>query len=216
MSRGAPLKSGNQWRFAGILVGNSIAFGLLASGVGDKGPPLAALIPQASKLLPLGALAVLAGLLSSQLSPTAKAGLVFFRMAHPLPGCRAFSEFVEKDPRVDRAALARDLGAFPVEPDEQNRAWYRLYKAVGSDPSVIEAHGRYLFYRDYATLALFVAIGSVPLARQWEAAMPGLLGVLGAAVMQLILTIRAAQTSGERLVCNVLATYSTKHSTNNG
>lgn len=210
MTQQGSLKSGNAVRYAGILVGNVVMFGLLTAARPKDGALLSQVANQAQKLLPVGALSILAGLLVNQLSSTAKARLVFLRAAHPLPGCRAFSTYVHRDPRIDREALREAVGPFPVDPEEQNRVWYRLYKSVSADTSVMEAHRRFLFYRDYATMAMFIALAAVPAARQVNAALPGLLGVVGAAAMQLLLTIRAAQTSGEQLVCNVLATYATQ------
>ena len=215
MSQKQSLKAGNALRYACILLGNVAVFGVLTSAAGDKAASMSKIWPQLQKVLPLGALSLLAGLLINQLSPTMKARIVFLRLSHPLPGYRAFSDYIDEDPRVDRAALQRAVGALPVEPQEQNRTWYKMYRAISTEVSVVEAHRRYLFYRDYATISLFVAVAAIPIARQLGAALPGLLGVFGAAVLQLVLTVRAAQTSGESLVCNVLASYSTQASLEN-
>src|ERR1700730_9284409 len=55
---------------------------------------------------------LLAIVLSGVLGDTWKARLVFWRWNNPLPGCRAFSELLASDPRIDVASLRSRLGEF--------------------------------------------------------------------------------------------------------
>ena len=93
------------------------------------------------------------------ISAEAKARLVFLRWRHALPGHRAFSKYAASDPRIDVAKLKKVCGnKFPEDPVEQNRTWYRLYKAVEGNPSVVQVQRDFLLMRDYAALAALFAV----------------------------------------------------------
>ena len=50
----------------------------------------------------------------------------------------------------------------PTIPAEQNGLWFKLYKAVEAELAVVEAHKKYLLYRDMAALSfLFVIVAPV-------------------------------------------------------
>ena len=50
-------------------------------------------------------------------------------------------------------------GALPVDPVDQNRAWYRLYKTMENDPPVRQVHKDFLLLRDYTGLcAVFIVL----------------------------------------------------------
>lgn len=84
-----------------------------------------------------------------------KLALVFWRVKHALPGCRAFSEFAPGNPRINMRQLKAAVGGeFPTDPDEQNRAWYRLYQQVRESPSIEDAHKEYLLFRDMIWLTV--------------------------------------------------------------
>jgi hypothetical protein len=59
--------------------------------------------------------------------------------------------------------LRSNLGAFPTDPNEQNALWYKLYKSVAADPSVVQVHRPFLLTRDYAGIAfmLLVVFGAI-------------------------------------------------------
>lgn len=147
-------------------------------------------------------------LLTGPLSHDAKARLVYWRIANPLPGSRAFSKYAPADARIDMKALAKNVGALPSDPAEQNAKWYKLYRMVGDDPAVMHAHKLYLMYRDMATMSLLL-IPLVP-AALWYAGAPAasrwLAGGLFAA--QYVVCAISARHSGTRFVCNVLAVHS--------
>ncbi|MGX1322122.1 hypothetical protein AB7M17_005575 [Bradyrhizobium sp. USDA 377] len=156
------------------------------------------------------ALPVLVLLFTGLLSHEAKARLVFWRIANPQPGSEAFTKHAPADARIDMKALAKNVGALPTEPSEQNAKWYKLYRLVGDDPAVSEAHKLFLMYRDMAVMSLFLA----PLAPAalWYAGAPA--GSLWAAggifAVQYMVSAISARHSGTRFVCNVLAIHSTR------
>ncbi|RQS57646.1 hypothetical protein [Burkholderia sp. Bp8986] len=155
------------------------------------------------------ALPVLVLLLTGLLSHAAKARLVYWRFTNPLPGSQAFTKHAPADARIDMKALAKNVGALPTDPGEQNAKWYKLYRQVGDDPAVSEAHKLYLMYRDMAAMSLLL-IPLVP-AALWYAGAPlgsrWLAGALFAA--QYVVCAIGARHSGARFVCNVLAVHST-------
>lgn len=148
---------------------------------------------------------LLAIVLSGVLSDLGKARLVFWRWRHPLPGCRAFTELLGTDPRIDVPALKRKLGELPTDPLEQNALWYRLYKAQRTDIKISEAHRIYLLTRDMTTIAaLFVVILSVGVAVgsvNWPTLTVYVVGL----VIQYLLVASAARNYGTRFVLNVLS-----------
>jgi len=160
---------------------------------------------QLGEAVPAGLGLALTGVLNAQLSPEAKARIVFLRWRDPLPGAEAFTKHAKDDPRVDLAALEAACGPLPVTAREQNALWYRLYKSVGADPSVIQVHRAFLFTRDYACLALFTCAvlgvaGFVQIPSTRTA-----LGYFALLVAQFLLARRAARNHGVRFVTTVLA-----------
>jgi hypothetical protein len=155
--------------------------------------------------IPAGVGLALTGVLNAQLSPEAKARIVFLRWRDPLPGCEAFTRHAKRDPRVDLAALESVCGTLPTTAREQNALWYKLYKSVGSDPSVTQVHRAFLFARDYACLALFACLvlgvaGFLQISSRRTA-----LIYLAVLVSQFLLARRAARNHGVRFVTTVLA-----------
>jgi hypothetical protein len=148
---------------------------------------------------------LLAIILSGVLGDTGKARIVFWRWRNPLPGCRAFTELIATDPRIDVLALKQKVGPFPRKPHEQNALWYRLYRGRKNELVVSQSHRIYLLTRDLAALAaLFVILFSTGL----------LLGAvntktvtlyIAALVLQYFLVASAARNYGTRFVLNVLS-----------
>lgn len=107
----------------------------------------------------LAAMAFIASIvLNGLLSSNTKASLVFWRFRYPLPGHRAFTHLGPRDPRVDMAALKTALGPLFTTPNGQNVAWFNLYRRFQNEPSVAEAHRRYLLTRDLAALTLMFLV----------------------------------------------------------
>ena len=86
-------------------------------------------------LLPLPA-----WLLSTLLPSKIKEILVFWRIKDPLPGSQAFTIHAPADNRINLEKLEEKIGKFPKCKKEQNALWYKLYRQVRSDISVISSH----------------------------------------------------------------------------
>lgn len=156
-----------------------------------------------SPLLPVVVL-----LLTGPLSHDAKARLVYWRIANPLPGSQAFTKHAPADSRIDMKALGKNVGALPTDPAEQNAKWYKLYRLVGDDAAVVQAHRLYLMYRDMAVMSLLL-IPLVPAALWYAGAAPAARWIAGGwFVLQYVVCAISARHSGSRFVCNVLAVHS--------
>jgi hypothetical protein len=145
---------------------------------------------------------------SGLISPGLKARLVFLRNKNALPGCRAFSEYIDKDPRIDPKIIVNNNGILPTLPEEQNRLWYRMSKKHGDDRSVIEAHKHFLLTRDLCSIHLLflfflglLSYFSMTNKTHWLIYSTSL-------VISLVALIVAAQNYGIRFVTNVLAAES--------
>jgi hypothetical protein len=166
------------------------------------------------KLVPVGAAVLVATVLNGLLSPNMKARLVFLRWRHALPGHRAFSKYAATDPRIDPAALRKVVGkALPVDPLEQNRTWYKLYKTVEKEAAVDQVHRDYLLLRDYTALsALFLsfygAVGFYAIS-----SIKTLSLYVGLLAAQYLIVRLAASNYGTRFVTTVLAQTATLKST---
>jgi hypothetical protein len=139
-----------------------------------------------------------------------KSMLVYWKPLGVLPGFEAFTLHGPRDPRIDMAALKKNVGALPTESSEQNTKWYKLYKLVPNEPEVFEAHKLFLMYRDMAVLSLPLA-ALVPLSLNVAGAPASTLALAaGIFAIQYLLTALSARWSGIRFVCNVLAIHSAR------
>ena len=142
-----------------------------------------------------------------------KSMLVYWKPLSVLPGCEAFTKYGPGDPRIEMAALRKNVGALPTDPTEQNSKWYKLYKQVPDEPEVVEAHRLFLMYRDMAVMSLALMI-LVPLGLLFARAAslaPWL--AAGLFTVQYFVTALSARWSGIRFVCNVLAVHSARKAT---
>ena len=166
---------------------------------------LAAMRAGASLVLPVVVL-ILAAVLPNDI----KATLIYWKLTNPLPGTEAFTKHGPADVRIDMSALAKNVGALPTEPREQNAKWYKLYRLVGDEPTVVEAHKAFLIFRDMAAMSLLL-VPLVPAALWYAGVTPGRIWTAGALFLaQYVLCALCARHSGKRFVCNVLAIHCTK------
>jgi hypothetical protein len=148
-------------------------------------------------------------LLTGLLSHGIKASLVYWKIADALPAHEAFSKHGPRDVRIDLGALKKNIGNFPAIPAEQNRVWFKLYKAVETHPAIVEAQKMYLLYRDMAAISFLLLI-LVPVGLYLNgAAVFALWAVAGIFGLQYLIAAVAARHSGIRFVTNVLAIHST-------
>jgi hypothetical protein len=166
---------------------------------------LAAIRGSLTALLPIPAL-----IISSLISADAKAVLVFWRIKHPLPGSRAFSVHAPADHRIDLEQLKKHVGEFPVDERDQNAKWYRLYKQVGSDPSVADSHKNYLLFRDIAAMSLILTL-AVPATMTFiGVSRAPILICAGWFLCQYFVSAFSAKNTGIRFVQNVLAVHASR------
>lgn len=210
---GKSLKDQYRWQLWIIVAVNTLFLYGVVQANAIKIDGLRAIFTDAQNLLPVGVALIVATVLTGLLSSDAKARLVFLRWHHALPGHRAFSEHAVRDPRIDVTALEKIHGAaFPVDPVEQNRAWYRIYKTMGNDPAVRQVHRDFLLLRDYTGLCVvfIVLYGTVGLF-VIPSIKIGLIYLLVLAI-QYILVRQAASNYGTRMVTTVLARKAGKES----
>lgn len=200
------LKDQNKWQLWLAIAVNAAAAYAAARWTDITTTGLHGLLDGVLHLLPVGLAVLVTTVANALVGPDAKYRLVFLRWNHALPGHRAFTEYGPRDPRVDLSKVKRLIGnKLPRDPEEQNKAWYRLYKQVEKAPPVESVHRDFLLLRDYTALsALFVfALGAVAAFAVRPTTV--LLGYLGLLVLQFLLVRLAAANCGKRFVTTVLA-----------
>jgi hypothetical protein len=198
------LKAQNLPWLVSVLVADAAVIALIA-GLIDIDWFSAANLKRASSAAILPVIA----LLLTNLFPQAwRDRLAHLRWTEALPGHRAFTEYGPADTRVDMNALARNCGALPSKPGEQNKLWYKLYREVGNEPSVAQSHQRYLLFRDLGAMSLVLLLGSSGLVFAFDWQVVGWAALLF--VVQLVLCAATSRNTGIRFVTNVLVLHSSK------
>lgn len=142
--------------------------------------------------------------LTGQLEAIPKARLIFLRWNSPLPGGEAFTHWLNSDARIDVAAVKWKHHPLPADRAEQNRLWYKLYKAVASDGAVEDSSKHYLLCRDATFVALVMGLictGALHLLGA-ETRTTATFG--GISLLAFLMFLRAARLAGGRLVKQVL------------
>lgn len=208
---GKSLKEQNRWQLWIIVAANSLFLYGVVQANAIKSDGLRAAFTDAQNLVPIGLALVIATVLNGLVSAETKARLVFLRWRHALPGHRAFSKYAVRDPRIDLAALGKLHGPpLPVDPVEQNRAWYRIYKTMENDQAVRQVHRDFLLLRDYTGLcAVFIVFYGAAGLLAIPSMKIGLIYLL-VLVAQYALVRQAASNYGIRLVTTVLARRAAK------
>jgi hypothetical protein len=140
-----------------------------------------------------------------------KASLVYWKLTDALPAHQAFMKHAPHDACIDMAALQKNVGDFPTVPAEQNRFWFKLYKAVETDPAIVEAQKKYLLYRDMAAILFLLLIVAPACLYLNDSASFAVSTVAGILALQYLIAALSARHSGIRFVTNVLAAHSTIH-----
>jgi hypothetical protein len=147
---------------------------------------------------------IVSGLLTSD----QKAGLVFWRRRHALPGHRAFSIHLGSDTRIDAGVIKSRYNPLPNTPEEENALWYKLYKTHGEIPSVKRSHKDFLLGRELTSIAfLFLLIGGIS-GLFWIEGLNRFY-YLSFMILQYITLSYVTMNYARRFVTNVLATEST-------
>jgi hypothetical protein len=167
----------------------------------------------AVRILLSAGLPVVVLLLASILPSNWKAILVYWKITEALPGHEAFTKYGPSDPRVDLELLRKNVGAFPSDRREQNAMWYRLYRRVATEPSVLDSHKLFLLFRDMAAISILLAV-LVPVAFVLLGVQDKFVWVsLAVFLTQYLAAALAARHSGIRFVTTVLAEHSTRRIT---
>jgi hypothetical protein len=144
---------------------------------------------------------ILNGILSSNL----KGILVFWRTKNILPGCRIFTELIDKDNRIDKSNIIEKYGQLPTDPELQNKLWYRMYKTNEFHPMIFDSQRNFLISRDLTGLSfLFLIIYSIAVLIIEVKFSTGLI-YIGFLLMQYIIISLVGRNYGNRFSCNVLA-----------
>lgn len=204
------LKEQNRWQLWILVAVNSFFLYGVVPANAIKVDGLRAAFKDAQNLIPVGVALVIATVLSGLVSAEMKARLVFLRSRHAL-GHRAFTKYAVRDPRIDISALEKLHGAaLPVDPVQQNRAWYRIYRTMENDPAVRQVHRDFLLMCDYTGLSVVFVLfyGAAGLY-----AIPSIrtaLMYLVVLMAQYAVMRQAASNYGVRMVTTVLARRAAK------
>lgn len=199
------LKDGNRLSLYVVMLANLCLFYLAAQNHAIVSGSWFDLLRNVRTAVPAGLGLILTGVLNAQLSAEMKSRIVFMRWWNSLPGCEAFSRYAKNDVRIDFSAIERLCAPLPEDPREQNALWYKLYKSVGSEPSVVQVHRAFLFTRDYACIALMlsVVLGAIGFFQIPSTTIAAL--YFFALVLQFLIASQAARNHGKRFVTTVLA-----------
>ncbi len=202
---GVTLKFKNSFKLGLVLLVNVLIYTQLLNieSVVSGAPFLSR--PPSGVALSVGAMAIAASLVVALVPPDIKAKIIFCRWRNPLPGCVAFSVHMLNDDRIDRSAILAKYNNLPSDPKRQNALWYKIYKKHCDDPSVLDAHCGYLFYRDYAVMAAALLVtGALVSIVVYGDLLLSILTIIVTGVQALLACV-AARIDGVRLVKNVLS-----------
>lgn len=200
------LKDFNQPLLALVVFTNLAAYYLLLSSNFDLSS-ITDIISNYENYVPSALLALVVGILNSQLTHEMKARLVFWRWKHPLPGSYAFTKVMNKDARIDPEMLETNFGPLPSDPAQQNRLWFKWYREFQDETGISQVHREYLFTRDWTGLSMLLGVVLVPLAF-WQMNFQNGWIVTGFFLFQYLLVSQSARNHGQRFVASVLANKS--------
>lgn len=143
-------------------------------------------------------------ILNGVVSSGVKATLCFWKIKNPLPACRAFSVYIDRDDRIDKFHLQSKYGIFPTSEKEQNALWYKIYKIHQENPVVKKSHKDFLLGRDLCSISfLFLVFGGISMLFILSSNIKWI--YFGFLILQYIVMAIVAQNHGKRFVCNALA-----------
>jgi hypothetical protein len=167
---------------------------------------LSAIFSQAQTLAPVGIVGIVVAVLNALPSADIKATLVFWRLKYALPGHRAFTVHALNDTRINQQRLKTMFkGTLPIDPAEQNAAWYKLYRPVRDDVIVSSAHKLFLLLRDYTAMSVLFIVAFGPWALMAVTNRRVAAGYVLILLAQYLIVRQAAANAGVRMVTNVLA-----------
>lgn len=204
------LKDSYRLQLFAVLATNLALYYAFVNGLSFSDLRLETATSHLSALLPGGLAVTLCGILNSQLTYLQKARIVFLRWNDPLPGCRSFSLYAARDPRIDMNAVQAKWSPLPNSAHEQNALWYRIYQQEQGSEAVGYLNRHWLFARDYASMCvlLLVALGTLGIFQMPDA--PSWFAFTGIVFAQFFFTRRSAVHYAERFVTTVIAQAASK------
>lgn len=198
------LKSRYKKSLIAFLVANLAVFVVMVLGGETSDVQQIADVLMSEKGIFIAVAPVIILVINGLVSPDWKARLVFWKYSNPLPGSEAFSKYIHTDHRIDVCKLKGRWGEFPINPIDQNRLWYKMYRSVEGDVRVHEAHHDWLFARDLTAFSIIFLI-AFSLMGFFAVSIGTIYCVYFLALFsQYVLVAIAAKTYGKRFVSNVL------------
>lgn len=204
---GISLKDVNRPMLVLVVIANAVLYYLILTWTFDS-QSFASLLSNVESYVPGALIALVVGVLNSQLSHDMKARLVFWRWHNPLPGNYAFTKVMKSDTRIDPTSLLAFANPLPEDPAEQNRLWFKWYREFKDDTAIQQVHREYLLTRDWTGLAFLFLLTMIPVAI-WQMRLEQVLIVAAALLFQFLIVRQSAKNHGERFVASVLAYKST-------
>jgi len=201
------IKSLNRKYLIGYMLVNYLIFGIFSRLFVLKFEDMKSLVEKSMSpehliaLVSIPLCVILEGMISSHF----KHILVFLRFRNPLPSYRAFSLVALKDHRIDMKKVKTLFSSqIPIDPEEQNNAWYPMYRRHSSKLIVYQAHKSFLLTRDLSALT-FILFPAFLFAHLIFGTDPiKILSHVGLLLFILVCTILASQNYGKRFVANVI------------
>lgn len=178
-------------------------YAVAAALIGPKGADLVKTVVQHVSAAGVAGLVIL--VFQDLAPPSVKSAIVFWRTRDILPGHRAFTQLAPKDPRINAVELAALLPTELMTGGQQNALWYRWFKEIENDPSITDAHRRYLALRDCTVLLALLTALSPILGFVEVQTWPGALKLAGVCGVAYLVVMIAARNAAGRFVCNVVA-----------
>ena len=201
------IKSENRKWLIGYLLLHIVIFALISNLINFSlidADHLISKLKNPQGFIPLTA-AILIIVLEGILKNSVKEFLVFWRFKNRLPGHRAFSHIGPGDPRIDMEKVRQLFPrGIPVDPKEQNRAWFHLYRHYQNELQVFHSHKVFLLTRDLTSLTVifvpFAILGHFLFGNNSQMLIYHLLIIV---VLFVVISL-SAKHYGERFVANVL------------
>lgn len=84
--------------------------------------------------------------------------LVFWKIKNNLPGYRVFNKLAKKDNRFDYNDVIKKYNPLPLEPNLQNKLWYKILKKYPDDEMILQSHRDFLLFRDLTSIVFTLMI----------------------------------------------------------
>jgi hypothetical protein len=216
MADGKSLKEQNAGLIRATMIGHIVAFAWVATEplrlLSMDSRMLAARLESAAApgTAALGIILIASLLLLGMVNPNWRDRIIHWRWNAPLPGCRAFTKIGPATSHVNMDVLETQYGPLPVDANQQNRTFYKIYREFRDDIGVLDSHGRYLAARDIGTITILLTL-SLPWLAWWATNNLERSAEYGAMLLLIyLLCVIAAKNYSLRMVQHVLALASSK------